>query len=99
MLGNKFDNEILVGWPVSKRFYVNAIGQTLKKCWFAALLPTQPPKKFAIQGGFFFFFQNPGRHYLPFIKNCIFNDTDSVALTFIWNSLPLRIAFWILYYL
>ena len=43
MLGNKFDSEILVGWPISKWFYENAVGQTFKKCWFAVLLPAQPP--------------------------------------------------------
>ena len=59
MLGNKFDSEILVSWPISKRFYENAVGQTFKTCWFAVLLPAQspppPPNKIAIQWVFFFF--------------------------------------------
>ena len=81
MLGNKFDREILVGLPISKRLHENAIGLTLKKCWFAVLLLAQPPKQNCHSEGLFF--QNPGRNYLPFIKNFIFNDTDNVALTFI----------------
>ena len=44
MLGNKFDSEILVGWPISKRFYENAIGQAFKKYWFAVLYRPNPPK-------------------------------------------------------
>ena len=55
ILGNKFNSEILVGWPISKRFNENVIGQTLKKCWFLCCYRPNPPKKIAIQRGFFFF--------------------------------------------
>ena len=89
MLGNKFDREIVVGWPVSKRFYENAIEPTLKKiivkkkkkvdllCSYR--LPP-PPKKKCHSDGILFFKILAG---ITFIKNSIFNDTDNVALTFI----------------
>lgn len=55
ILGNKFDSEILVGWPISKRFYENVIGQTLKKCWFLCCYRPNPPKKNCHSEGIFFF--------------------------------------------
>ena len=55
ILGNKFDSEILVGWPISKWFYENVIGQTLKKCWFLCCYRPNPPKKNCHSEGILFF--------------------------------------------
>ena len=75
ILDNKFDK-----WNFSRVANIKTIlwecnWADLKKMLVSVLLPAQPPKIKLPFRGDFFFLQNPGRHYLPFIKNCIFRES------------------------
>ena len=78
ILGNKFDSEILVGWPISKRFYENVIGQTLKKCWFLCCYRPNPPKKNCHSEGIFFS-PEPWQAVLAFHQKLYFQSKFSLT--------------------